>query len=131
MNEYDDIINIKRPESLHPKMPISKRASIFNPFAALTGYEEAINEAGRIVKRKKELTEDQFKDLNQKLDYLKDNCNIEIAIIYFKKDKTKSGGKYEYVKGIYQKMNEVLKFLVIDNIKYEFDNLFQITIFEK
>ncbi|MCR5786513.1 MAG: hypothetical protein K6G28_02270 [Acholeplasmatales bacterium] len=129
MNEYLDIINIPRPESNHPKMSIEKRASIFNPFAALTGYEEAINEAGRVVDRKLELTEDQFKDLNTKLDYLKDKSNLEVAIIFFKKDKTKDGGKYEYIKGIYQKMNEVEGFIVIDRIKYLFTNLYQITIF--
>ena len=40
MNNYDDIINLKRPNSSHPHMPLYKRAAQFSPFAALTGYDE-------------------------------------------------------------------------------------------
>ena len=38
--KYDDIINLPYPTSAkHPRMPISDRAAIFSPFAALTGTE--------------------------------------------------------------------------------------------
>lgn len=43
MGNYDDIINIKRHVSKkHSPMDISNRAKIFSPFAALKGYEDAI-----------------------------------------------------------------------------------------
>jgi hypothetical protein len=45
MNEdnYEDIINLEHPTSRrHPRMPRSERAAQFAPFAALTGYDEAI-----------------------------------------------------------------------------------------
>ena len=32
---YQDIINLSRPKSKRPKMPIKDRAKIFSPFAAL------------------------------------------------------------------------------------------------
>lgn len=49
MTNYDDIINTCWPrESLRPRMPLNQRAKIFLPFAALTGYEEALDE---IMKR--------------------------------------------------------------------------------
>ena len=46
MNEnYDDIINLPHPVSKnHPQMPMKSRAAPFAPFAALTGYGEAISE---------------------------------------------------------------------------------------
>lgn len=40
---YDDIINKKWDEtSLKNRMPVSQRAKIFLPFAALTGYEDEL-----------------------------------------------------------------------------------------
>ena len=40
---YDDIINYDwNYDSLPNRMPPSQRAKIFLPFAALTGYEEAL-----------------------------------------------------------------------------------------
>ena len=46
MNDnYDDIINLPHPVSKnHPQMPMKGRAAQFAPFAALTGYGEAISE---------------------------------------------------------------------------------------
>ena len=46
--EYDDIINLPHHVSRnHPQMSMYQRAAQFAPFAALTGYEEAIEEAIR------------------------------------------------------------------------------------
>lgn len=45
-NPYEDIIRLPRPEMRHPRMPMEKRAAQFAPFAALTGYEDAIENAG-------------------------------------------------------------------------------------
>ena len=49
--EYKDIIDKERPvhngdefEARHPKMSRENRAKIFAPFAALKGYEEAIDD---------------------------------------------------------------------------------------
>lgn len=43
LNKYSDIINLPHHVSLtHPQMAIRDRAAQFSPFAALTGYEEAI-----------------------------------------------------------------------------------------
>ena len=40
---YDDILNYDwNYDSLPNRMPISQRAKIFLPFAALTGFDEAI-----------------------------------------------------------------------------------------
>lgn len=46
--DYSDIINQDwNYESLSNRMPLSQRAKIFLPFAALTGYDEALQETLR------------------------------------------------------------------------------------
>jgi len=45
MHQYDDIINLPHPTSKkHPRMAAIDRAAQFSPFAALTGYEKALEE---------------------------------------------------------------------------------------
>ncbi len=44
-HDYDDIIHLPHPVSKHhPQMPMWNRAAQFAPFAALTGYDDAIRE---------------------------------------------------------------------------------------
>lgn len=46
MEDYSDIINMPHHVSKrHPQMTMMQRAAQFAPFAALTGYSEAIKEA--------------------------------------------------------------------------------------
>ena len=60
MNKYADIIDLEHPTSkVHPRMNKEDRAAQFAPFAALTGYAEAINEVGRLVDKKRELTDEE------------------------------------------------------------------------
>ena len=43
---YDDIINLPHHVSkTHPQMPLIDRAAQFAPFAALTGYNDALENA--------------------------------------------------------------------------------------
>lgn len=44
-NDYSDIINLPHHVSKkHPRMPMKDRAAQFAPFAALTGYNDAVKE---------------------------------------------------------------------------------------
>ena len=55
--KYGDIIHLPHPVSeKHPRMPMQDRAAQFSPFAALTGYEEAIYETGRLTEKKQSWT---------------------------------------------------------------------------
>ena len=50
MNEYDDIINLTHHQSTkHKHMSNHQRAAQFAPFAALTGYDAAIDETARFT----------------------------------------------------------------------------------
>ena len=46
--KLEEILYLPRPESKrHPKMPMDSRAAQFLAFAALTGYEEVIEETAQ------------------------------------------------------------------------------------
>ena len=51
--KYGDILNLPHHVSeTHPPMPIADRAAQFAPFAALTGYTEAIEKRERLAEKK-------------------------------------------------------------------------------
>lgn len=53
--KYGDILGLPHHVSeIHPSMPTADRAAQFAPFAALTGYKEAIEETERIAEEKVE-----------------------------------------------------------------------------
>ncbi len=48
LNPYADIIDLPHYEpKRHPRMELSKRAAQFAPFAALTGFGQAVDETAR------------------------------------------------------------------------------------
>ena len=60
-NNYDDIINTPRwnPKK-HPRMSMESRNAQFAPFAALTGFDDQVEETARLTNNRIEL-EDEFK----------------------------------------------------------------------
>ena len=56
MENYEDIINLPHHvSSKHPQLSMEQRAAQFAPFAALSGYEDAINETVRLSEESVEL----------------------------------------------------------------------------
>ncbi len=106
-NPYEKYIDMDRPPSRHPKMPMSKRAAQFSPFAALTGYEEAVQETARLTEERHELDEYEKEELDRKLQilasHLPDRCPTSFT--YFEPDTRKEGGAYHTVTGIIHRMN--------------------------
>ena len=135
-NKYDDIINLPYEKSkTHPHMPNSDRAAQFAPFAALTGYEELIKETARVTEKKILISSEKKIDISNKLEYissLKDN-DVDITIIYFVKDKSKSGGKYieETTKKI--KVDTYHKTIRFNGSVVKIDDIFDVssTLFKK
>ena len=92
--KYDDIINTKYPFSnKHKKMSLYSRAGQFAAFAALTGYDDVIEETSRLTDEEILLNDDQAEDINRKLVYLIANKDVLATYYYFVKDTRKSGGK--------------------------------------
>ena len=64
-NRYDEIINLPHHISkTRPQMPMSDRAAQFAPFAALTGYDSAIKETGRLTDERIDLDEEALTALD-------------------------------------------------------------------
>ena len=59
-NDYDDIIHLPHFEPKHhPRMSMESRAAQFAPFAALTGYEDAIQNAKETIQESFEQTNNE------------------------------------------------------------------------
>ena len=107
---YDDIINLPHPTSTkHPRMPMSDRAAIFSPFAALTGHAAAIQETARLTDQRIELDEDTKAELDRKQKILIDHIadQPEVTITWFCPDEKKSGGVYVVSMGRLKKVDDV------------------------
>lgn len=130
MNNYADIINLKRPQSNHNHLSIESRASQFSPFAALTGYDNEVKETSRITDKRIDIDDGLREMLNAKLNYLNDHIkeNPNISITYFVKDHKKEGGKYLTKQGIIKRIdtvNEIIKFN--DNASIPMNDIINIT----
>ena len=102
MGKYDDIINLPHHVSAtRPRMSMIDRAAQFSPFAALTGYDAAIKETGRLTDRRIELTEDSRAAMDRKQQLLVENLadHPEVSVTYFVPDERKAGGAYITVTG--------------------------------
>ena len=101
-HKYDDVIWRQHPTSKkHPRMSRMNRAAQFAPFAALTGYEESIEETARLTDHRIELSEENIEDINSKLNFIKEHIKErpEVTVTYFQPDERKEGGEYLTVTG--------------------------------
>ena len=102
-NKYDVILSLPHHVSkTRPQMPMSDRAAQFAPFAALTGYDSAIKETGRLTDEKIELDEEALTALDMKYQLLMDVFDDapEVTITFFQPDERKAGGKYASQVGV-------------------------------
>lgn len=121
--KYADIIDLPHHQSnRRPHMPVEDRAAQFSPFAALTGYEDAVKETARLTDERVELDEYSKETLNRQLNKIKEQLQAhansskqgsegqdgqpQIAVTYFVPDGRKSGGAYVTVRGVVRKIKE-------------------------
>lgn len=107
--QYEDIIHLPHHvSSKRPQMPMSDRAAQFSPFAALTGYDDAIQETGRLTVQRIELDEDELARLDEEFRVLQEHLNEQplVRFTYFKPDELKSGGAYLTVSGVIRKIRD-------------------------
>lgn len=136
MSKYDSIINLPHKKSIRRQhMSIPNRAAQFAPFAALTGYDSAITETGRMTDEKRELSEETKQELNIKINFIADRIadNNEVTITYFQPDTRKAGGAYLDYTGIVKRVDnyegtvvfETGKQIFIDDISGISSSLFK------
>ena len=130
----------------HPKMLLSQRAKILSPFAALTGFEEAIDEKVRPYVEKRELNDEEqaaletalsrLHDLTKNLRMAKENL-VAATVTFFvpcadeNHEAYGRGGSYERYTGTVWKVDPILtKSLLIGDRTIEFSELAEIVIQE-
>ena len=131
MNKYKDIINLPHHVSKTRKpMSLYNRAAQFAPFAALTGYDDAIKEIARLTEQKIELSDELKNMLNQKIKLIIENIKLqpEVVITYFVHDNKKSGGVYKTISGNVKRIDEVEKCIIFTNkLKIFFSDIISIS----
>lgn len=126
MKRFEDIIDHPYPfKSAFPKMERAERAAQFSPFAALTGYDEAIKEEAREVEEKSELSQDRLEEVDQMLRLLKRGDRIRLT--YFERDEKKEGGAYKEISATVKGKDSVFALLLLEGgEKIPFEDLYQI-----
>ena len=130
LEKYNAIMNLQHHVSkTRPQMPMSDRAAQFAPFAALTGYDSAIKETGRLTDERIELDEEALTTLNMRYQLLMDVLDEEpeVEITYFKPDGRKAGGKYVLVIGTVKKVDDFERLIAMqDGIIIPMDDVLSI-----
>ena len=126
-HRYDDIIRLPHPVSrTRPQMPMQDRAAQFSPFAALTGYGDAIREIGRLTSERAELDEEERELLDRKQQYLLEHLaeHPVLTVTYFVPDEKKDGGAYLSKSGTLKKIDEIGRWMLFaDGTKIPLDEI--------
>ena len=133
---YDSIINLSHHVSAHRKpMDAIMRAAQFSPFAALTGFEDDIEETARLTDSMTELCDEEKEKLDRTLNLLEMKLKEdipkrpEVIIKYFKFDERKAGGIYKSFKGALRVIDRVNRELIFtDSTRINIDLISDISI---
>jgi len=115
---YDDIINLPHHVSKkHPQMSLEARSAQFAPFAALTGYDDMIDETARFTNSRKVLNEEQKTILDRKLKLIQEKIETkpEVTITYFVPDLIKDGGEYVSITGKVRKIDRYKHVIILED----------------
>ena len=129
-SKYEEIM--KHPHHVsktRPQMPMSDRAAQFAPFAALTGYDAAIKETGRLTDERIELDEEALTALDMKYQLLMDAFDDapEVTITYFQPGERNAGGKYISATRAVKKVDDIERLITMqDGTKIPMDDVLSI-----
>lgn len=122
-HECDDIIRL--PHHVSPtrqRMPLEKRAAQFAPFAAISGYDDAIEAVLQHVDKKMELSKDREEELEWQLASALESGDA-VRITYFQARES-GGGIYTSATGRIREINGQRKELVMsDGLSIALDNI--------
>lgn len=125
-----ELLEMERPVSAHhAPMRRCDRAAQFAPFAALSGFDETVQEAGRLTQAQIELAENEREALNDALVRLAARLpeQPEVRLTYFQPDAKKSGGIYRTILTRIRRLDANAQVLVLtDGTRIPFDALLSI-----
>lgn len=152
---YASIVKEPRPQHQwdefairHPKMSRSGRAKIFMPYDALKGFKEAVREKEALYEEKRQLSEEEKGQVNNRISYLLRICADRksvgqpfpsVSIRYFTEvplsdedlllgaDPYVVRGHYLEVCGTVRKISQYERYVLIGKVKVSFDDIADIT----
>ena len=131
-HKYDDIIHLSRPRSgRRVRMSNYDRAAQFSPFAALTGFEAAIAETGRLTDSRIELDEGGKQLLDEQMNAILERIDTrpEVTVLWFRYDERKAGGAYVSTTGHVKKIDTYhQKLLLADGRTIPLGEIYRITL---
>lgn len=131
MPDYSDILPLSRPiSSRRARMTLLDRAAQFSSFAALTGYEDVIEETGRLTDCCIQLDENAIAGIDQQLQALAARIQSQpfVSVTYFLPDLHKEGGSYQTKTGTLKNIDAVFHRLRFsDRTEIPFDSIIGIT----
>lgn len=117
---YEDIVNLPRHISkIHPQATMADRAARFSPFAAISGYEDMVKEAARVIEERIDISDATKELLNEKLNMIIEFLDEEpeVTITYFELDKKKDGGAYISITGTVKRIDEYERIVLMSDDK--------------
>ncbi len=125
---YADIIHLPHPVSKrHPRMSMAERAAQFSPFAALSGHDAAIAEAGRLTTERPMVDESMKWEISARLQAAAVQAQQWLHITYFVPDSRKSGGAIIQVRGVLKKIDPYGRRIILqDGTEISIDDVVQV-----
>ena len=123
MDKYNDIINLPHHVSEgRTHLTMAQRAAQFSPFAALTGYDAEVKEAGRSTSPRIELDETEKERIDRTLQALTPEDTAIFTM--FVEDKLKDGGEYIMLEGSVKHIDPIERLVILtDGNRIPLDNL--------
>ena len=125
-SKYENMLYLKRPVTRnHPPMDLKDRAAQFSPFAALTGYGDAVKETARQTEQRRELDEyekaaldEQLREREAQLQNLENGKNQaapRVTVTCFIPDEYKAGVAYRTFTAAVKKINHDRRGIILQN----------------
>ena len=129
---YSDIIDLPHHQSMRrPHMSVYNRAAQFAPFAALTGYDQMVQDTAgmQLNDEKRVLSDDARRVLDEKLQILREHLKDrpEIEVIFYDDKAGVNGGAYRFARGNLKKFEENPAMLILNqNLKINCEDILSI-----
>lgn len=130
--EYEDIVNLPHHVSQNrPRMSVEDRAAQFSAFAALKGYDDAIDEAAKLYDERIEVVGERAEELNNTLTQLLQavRTHPQVRLTHFCAMGQGSSGVYRTVEGTLAGINTYARTLQLeDGTSVRFEDLLSVEV---
>ena len=107
---------------------------LVSAFAALVGYDDAVEETARVTDDMIEQSEEMKAVIDEKLRYLSERIGEmpTVIVTYFMPDKKKSGGEYKIFEGRVKRLDDYDAVMIFeDGKRISYDKIYSVEIKEK